>query len=137
MKKIQKNKPLSDRRFYATFKSPLTEIGRIRFREPLRRQDRAIVSEPEPHDRDRVSIRCEPCGLLPAAHLSGIKPVEDPCPIYSELFLKVLNEPLAFCFGGEETALQPPFHIPPRFILFDPIGPVVSFDFHLTLNLPE
>jgi len=54
-----------------------------------------------------------------------------------ELFLKLVNELLAFRFGGGDTALQPPLHIPPRFILFDLLRPVVSLDFHLILNLPE
>ena len=57
--------------------------------------------------------------------------------LLGELFLKFVNELLAFRFGGKETALQSLLHIPPRFILFDLLRPVVSFDFHLILNLPE
>jgi len=99
---------------------------------PFRCQDRAIVSEPEPHDLDRIGIRGQTGSLLPSPHPRRVEVISGS----SELFLKLLNEPLAFRFGGEETALQPPFHIPPRFILFDPVGPVVSFDFHGSLNLP-
>ena len=33
--------------------------------------------------------------------------------------LELINELLAFRFGGEETALQSSFHIPPSFILFN------------------
>ena len=57
--------------------------------------------------------------------------------VLGEPSLKLVNELFAFCFGGEKTALQSPFHIPPSFILFNLLRPVVSFDFHLILNLPE
>ena len=60
---------------------------------------------------------------------------------YQEFIQNITKWPLltSFCplFGGEKTALQPSFHISPSFILFNLFRPVVSFDFHLILNLPE
>ncbi len=74
---------------------------------------------------------------MPAAHLGRIEPQQEAGSVLGELFLKLVNELLAFRLGGEETALQPLLHIPPGFILFNLLRPVVSFDFHLILNLPE
>jgi hypothetical protein len=86
---------------------------------------------------NRVSIRCQSRGFLPATHLGRIETQQEAGSVLGELFLKLVNELLAFRFGGEETALQPSFDIPPSFIIFNLLRPVVSFDFHLILNLPE
>ncbi len=84
-----------------------------------------------------IDLGLRAAGLLPAAHLGWVKPEQQTGAILRKLFLKFLNEPLAFRFGGEETALQSSLHIPPRFIFFNLFGSVVSFDIHVTLTLAK
>jgi len=86
----------------------VAEVGGNLLGEPFRSQDRPIVGEPEPHDLDRIGVRGQAGSLLPAAHLGRVESQQQAGSVLGELFLKRLNEPLAFRFGGEESALPRP-----------------------------